>query len=92
MGGRGAAFDGLQAAKSRDDLIAYYQRARQAMNKAAADVRRSAVAINRKSKYKVLQQLLPPPPCPGDRLSPGFATNWRIRMRGTGSGNVPTCC
>lgn len=40
----------LQAAKSKDELVAYYKKARHAMTKAAKDVRTSATLIARKDK------------------------------------------
>lgn len=42
-----------QAAKSKDELVAYYKKARQAMTKAAKDVRETAALIARKDKLMV---------------------------------------
>lgn len=39
-----------QAAKSKDELVAYYKKARQTMTKAAKDVRASAAIIARKDR------------------------------------------
>lgn len=39
-----------QAAKSKDELVAYYRKARQTMSKAARDVRASAAIIARQNR------------------------------------------